>query len=69
MSEDLQIDAQVTPSMNNRDKVELNFHFNYTRIEEMGFDKSLGLLTPRIILEAIDEMNGGDFGLYDRHGG
>ena len=35
----------------------------------MNFDETLGLLTPRITMEAINEIRGRDMGLYDKYGG
>jgi len=43
-------------------------HFNYTRIEEMQLDPSKGLLSPRIVLEAIDEIRGRETGFHEKYG-
>ena len=69
MSEEQQIDAQIKPSFKNKDKGENNFHFNYTRIEELEMDPSMGQLAPRITLEAIQEMRAENTGLWAKYGG
>ena len=42
-------------------------HFNYTRIEEMQLDPAKGLLSPRIVLEAIDEIRGRETGFHEKY--
>ena len=45
-------------------------HFNFTRIDELKLPASKGQLTPRIVLEAIDEIRGRETGyheLYENH--
>lgn len=65
LSEDLQIDAQIKPSMRNRDKIENHFHLNFTRIEELKIDPEIGTIVPRITMEAINHIRGRYSGLYD----
>ena len=59
MSEDLEIDAVVKPSLKlSEDGEFMNFHFNFTNIENKD------RLAPRIILEAIDEIRGRELNKY-----
>ena len=60
MSQDLEIDAVIKPSLKLSESGELmNFHFNFTNIENKD------RLAPRIVLEAIDEIRGRELGIYD----
>ena len=68
MSEDLQIDAQIKPAFRNRDKIGSNFHLNFSRVEEMNMDKSMGLLSPRVMFEAINVIRGRDTAWYQKYG-
>jgi len=83
MSEDLQIDAVVYPSMikesiENDQTTEPNpFRLNYTRIKELqdikqmknGTNSYRHQFSPRIVFKALNEIKGPNTGLYDKYGG
>ena len=70
LSEDLQVDAFVTPSVKQTLEGDvIDFKFNFTRIDEMQSEDSHFNLAPRIILDAIDEIKGRDTGYYEKYGG
>lgn len=43
-------------------------HFNFTKINELQLPENKGQLTPRIVLEAIDEIRGRDTGYHEMYG-